>query len=142
MVPKKLSDRFFCFRFMFEKKKHFFRARFFKNPPKFTMAIPIISCRWGPGSGSRFWRFPTIFHEFSLKKVVFKVLPTHIDAEFHGESSSDGFRAIRARKVSQKLKKPKKSRQTRFSDHPSLSNYPTSDCRNPLHPRNPLARRP
>ena len=40
--------------------------------------------------------------------MVFKVLPTHIDAEFHGESISDGFRAIRARKVGQKLKKPKK----------------------------------
>ena len=107
MVPKKLSDRFFCFRFMFEKNS-FFRARFFKNPPKFTMAIPIVSCRWGPGSGSRFWRFSTIFHEFLLKKMVFKVLPTHIDAEFHGESISDGFRAIRARKVGQKLKKTKK----------------------------------
>ena len=38
--------------------------------------------------------------------MVFKVLPTHIDAEFHGESISDGFRAIRVRKVGQKLKKP------------------------------------
>ena len=40
--------------------------------------------------------------------MVFKVLPTHIDAEFHGESISEGFRAIRARKVGQKLKKPEK----------------------------------
>ena len=40
--------------------------------------------------------------------MVFKVLPTHIDAEFHGESTSDGFRAIRARKVGQKLKKTKR----------------------------------
>ena len=34
-------------------------------------------------------------------------LPTYIDAKFHGESISDGFRAIRKRKVGQKLKKPR-----------------------------------
>ena len=69
--------------------------------------------------------------------MVFKVLPTHIDAEFHGESISDGFRAIRVRKVGQKLKKPGGNRQTRFSGHPppkSLSNYPASDCSEVVSP--------
>ena len=35
-------------------------------------------------------------------------LSTYIDAKFHGESISDGFRAIRQRKVCQKSKKPEK----------------------------------
>ena len=40
--------------------------------------------------------------------MFFQPLRTYIDAKFHGESISDGFRAIRERKVGQKLKKPKK----------------------------------
>ena len=40
--------------------------------------------------------------------MFFQPLRTYIDAKFHGESISDGFRAIRERKVDQKLKKPKK----------------------------------
>ena len=40
--------------------------------------------------------------------MFFQALRTYIDAKFHGESISDGFRAIRDRKVGQKLKKPKK----------------------------------
>ena len=39
--------------------------------------------------------------------MFFQPLRTYIDAEFHGESISDGFRAVRDRKVGQKLKKPK-----------------------------------
>ena len=108
----------------------------FQKSPKFYNGNPHSKLMVSLGSGSRFWRFSMVFHEFSLKKMVFKVLPTHIDAEFHGESISEGFRAIRARKVGQKLKKPKKSRQTRFSGHPppkSLSNYPASDCRYRSH---------
>ena len=72
------------------------------------MVTPIVSCRHPPGSGSRFWRFCPIFHGFSSKKMVFQPLRTYIDAEFHGESISDGFGAIRARKVGEKSKKPKK----------------------------------
>ena len=34
--------------------------------------------------------------------MVFQPLRTYIDAEFHGESISDGFGAIRARKVGEK----------------------------------------
>ena len=45
--------------------------------------------------------------------MFLKVLPTYIDAEFHGESVSDGFRAIRERKVGEKLKKQKRI----FSGH-------------------------
>ena len=96
------------------------------------MGTPIVSCRGVPGSGSRCWWFCTIFHGFSLGKMFFQPLRTYIDAKFHGESISDGFRAIRERKVDQKLKNPKKSRQTRFSGHHprnSLSIYPASDCR-------------
>ena len=40
--------------------------------------------------------------------MFFQALRTYIDAKFHGESISDGFRAIRDRKVGQRLKKLKK----------------------------------
>ena len=56
MIPKKLSDIFFCFRFMFEKK-HFFHARFFKNPEDFGLGepnvngIPIVNDHLGRASG-------------------------------------------------------------------------------------------
>ena len=89
---------------MFEKN-FFFGARFFKNLQKLSMGTPIVSCRHPPGFGSLFWRFFTIFHGFSLGKMFFQALRTYIDAKFHGESISDGFRAIRDRKVGQKLKK-------------------------------------
>ena len=39
--------------------------------------------------------------------MFFQSLRTYIDAEFHRESISDSFRAIRERYVGQKLKKPK-----------------------------------
>ena len=40
--------------------------------------------------------------------MFFQPLRTYIDVKFHGESISDGFRAIRERKVGQKLKNPRK----------------------------------
>ena len=70
--------------------------------------------------------------------MFFQVLRTYIDAKFHGESISDGFRAIRQRKVGEKLKKPRKNRQTRFSGQPSpksLSINPASHCRYTVHGR-------
>ena len=112
---------------MFEKKR-FFSREIFQKSPKFYNGDPHSKLEVGSGVGEPILRFSMVFHGFSLKKTFLKVLRTYIDAEFHGESISDGFRAIRARKVSQKLKKPKKRRQTRFSGHPSLSNYPASDC--------------
>ena len=86
----------------------FFSREIFQKSPKFYNGDPHSKLMVSLGSGSRFWRFSMVFHEFSLKKMVFKVLPTHIDAEFHGESISDGSRAIRERKVGEKLKKPRK----------------------------------
>ena len=125
------------FEFLFHvRKKLFFGARFFKNLQKLSMGTPIVSCRHPPGFGSLFWRFFTIFHGFSLGKMFFQALRTYIDAKFHGESISDGFRAIRDRKVGQKLKIPNKNHQTRKSGHPppkSLSIIPGCHCR--LHCR-------
>ena len=40
--------------------------------------------------------------------MFFQPLRTYIDVKFHGESISDGFRAIWQRKVCQKSKIPKK----------------------------------
>ena len=45
--------------------------------------------------------------------MILKILKTYIDAEFHGEFVFAGFRAIRERKVGEKLKKHKNI----FSDH-------------------------
>ena len=75
--------------------------------------------------------FDNFFNDFSSRKMFFQVIRAYIDAKVHGESISDGFRAIRQRKVGEKLKKPGKNRQTRFSGQPSpksLSNYPAHHC--------------
>ena len=97
------------FEFLFHvRKKHFFWCEIFQKSPKHFNGNSHSKLPAPPGFGSRFWRFFTIFHGFSLGKMFFQALRTYIDAKFHGESISDGFRAIRDRKVGQKLKKPKK----------------------------------
>ena len=103
-------------------------AQIFRCETKLYNGNPYSKLPEAAGIGESIWWFSIILHEFSLTKLFSWYLPTYIDAKFHGKSISDGFRAIRERKVGQKLKNPEKSRQTRFSGHPSLSIYPASDC--------------
>ena len=97
------------FEFLFHvRKKKVFLCEIFPKSPKNYNGNSHSKLPAPPGFGSRFWRFFTIFHGFSLGKIFFQALRTYIDAKFHGESISDGFRAIRERKVGQKLKNPEK----------------------------------
>ena len=66
--------------------------------------------------------------------MFFQVLRTYIDAKFHGESISDGFRAIRQRKVGEKLKKPEK-----IAKLDSQVNPPQNLSRSTPHPTVVLA---
>ena len=78
--------------------------------------------------------------------MFFQSLRTYIDAEFHRESISDSFRAIRERYVGQKLKKPKNVAKldsqvtplSRSSPDPTVgtSSHPGGTA---LDPRNPLS---
>ena len=97
--------------------------------------LSIVSCRGCRGPGVDFGDFSRFFMNFRRENCFFQSLRTYIDAEFHGESISDGFRAIRQRKVCQKSKKPEKNRQTRFSGQPSLSIIPGCHCRYTLQGR-------
>ena len=104
-------------------------AKIFRYETKLYNGNPYSKLPGAAGIGESIWWFSIILHEFSLTKMFSWSLPTYIDAKFHGESISDGFRAIQQRKVCQKSKKPEKSRQTRFSGQPSLSIIPGCHCR-------------
>ena len=56
--------------------------------------------------------------------MFFQPLRTYIDAEFHGESISDGFRAIRDRKVGQKSKNQQKIAKLDFPVNPLSRSSP------------------
>ena len=83
-------------------------AKIFRYESKFYNGNSYSKLPGAAGIGESIWWFSMSFHEFSLTKKFSWSLPIYIDAKFHGESISDGFRAIRERKVGQKLKNPEK----------------------------------
>ena len=104
------------------------RPKFSVARPNFTMGIPIVSCRGLPGSGSRFGDFPWFYMSFRWQKCFLDLSRPISMRNFMGNPFLMVLERYGNAKLVKSWKIQKKSRQTRFSGHPSLSIYPASDC--------------